>query len=57
MSEQCVAARIKKKGDGKCIPWNSFIYGLVVFPKALGHMDEVVSNLFDRLDKRSHPSL
>ncbi|MBA0610683.1 hypothetical protein Godav_011496, partial [Gossypium davidsonii] len=28
------------------------IYGLVVFPKALGHVDEVVLNLFDRLDKR-----
>ncbi|MBA0832977.1 hypothetical protein Goarm_017323 [Gossypium armourianum] len=72
MSEQWVAARIKKKGDGKCIPWNILrdlilahpdmkkrvnvfalsIYGLVVFPKALGHVDEVVSDLFDRLDKR-----
>ncbi|MBA0730032.1 hypothetical protein Golax_022845 [Gossypium laxum] len=28
------------------------IYGLVVFPKALGHVDEVVSDLFNRLDKR-----
>ncbi|XP_017624702.1 uncharacterized protein LOC108468323 [Gossypium arboreum] len=27
------------------------IYGLVIFPKALGHVDEVVSDLFDRLDK------
>ncbi|MBA0763077.1 hypothetical protein Gotri_012594 [Gossypium trilobum] len=27
------------------------IYGLVVFPKALGH-DEVVSDLFDRHNKR-----
>ncbi|MBA0881858.1 hypothetical protein Goshw_008837, partial [Gossypium schwendimanii] len=24
------------------------VYGLVVFPKALGHVDEVVTNLFDR---------
>ena len=31
------------------------IYGLVVFPKALGHVDEVVSDLFDRLDKRVTP--
>ncbi|MBA0865310.1 hypothetical protein Goshw_011047, partial [Gossypium schwendimanii] len=31
------------------------IYGLVVFPKALGHIDEVVSDLFDRLDKRVIP--
>ncbi|MBA0634275.1 hypothetical protein Godav_028940, partial [Gossypium davidsonii] len=26
-------------------------YGLVVFPKALGHVDEAVTDLFDRLDK------
>ncbi|MBA0755316.1 hypothetical protein Gogos_021985 [Gossypium gossypioides] len=71
-SEQWVAARIKQKGDSKCIPWKSLkdlilaypdmkkkvdvfalsIYGLVFFPKALGHVDEVITNLFDRLDKR-----
>ncbi|MBA0753927.1 hypothetical protein Gogos_021624 [Gossypium gossypioides] len=28
------------------------IYGLVVFPKTLGHVDEAVTDLFDRLDKR-----
>ncbi|MBA0763765.1 hypothetical protein Gotri_013177 [Gossypium trilobum] len=28
------------------------IYGLVIFPKVLGHIDNVVSDLFDRLDKR-----
>ncbi|MBA0575093.1 hypothetical protein Golob_000023 [Gossypium lobatum] len=28
------------------------IYGLVIFPKALGYIDETVTNLFDRLDKR-----
>ncbi|PPD94179.1 hypothetical protein GOBAR_DD08799 [Gossypium barbadense] len=72
MSEQWVAARIKQKGDSKCVPWRSLkdailthpdvrkrldvfalsIYGLVVFPKALGHVDEAVTNLFDRLDKK-----
>ncbi|MFQ6668308.1 hypothetical protein Gotur_033997 [Gossypium turneri] len=31
------------------------IYGMVVFPKALGHVDEAVTNLFDRLDKRVTP--
>ncbi|MBA0783278.1 hypothetical protein Gotri_001019 [Gossypium trilobum] len=31
------------------------IYDLVVFPKALGYVDEVVTNLFDRLDKRVTP--
>ncbi|KAL1063699.1 hypothetical protein V6Z11_D13G160900 [Gossypium hirsutum] len=27
------------------------IYGLVIFPRALGHVDEAVADLFDRLDK------
>ncbi|MBA0700884.1 hypothetical protein Goari_005447, partial [Gossypium aridum] len=31
------------------------IYGLVIFPKALGHIDKAVSDLFDRLDKRATP--
>ncbi|MFQ6629989.1 hypothetical protein Gotur_007307 [Gossypium turneri] len=72
MSEQWVVARIKQKGDSKCIPWKNLrdlilahpdtkkkvdvftlsVYGLVVFPKALGHVDEAVTDLFDRLDKR-----
>ncbi|MBA0637531.1 hypothetical protein Godav_024558, partial [Gossypium davidsonii] len=73
--EQWVAARIKQKGDSKCIPCKSLkdlilahldtkkrvdvfplsIYGLVVFPKALGHVDKVVTDLFDWLDKRVTP--
>ncbi len=77
MSEQWVAARIKQKGDSKCVPWRSLkdailthpdvrkrldvfalsIYGLVVFPKALGHMDEAVTDLFDWLDKKVTPIL
>ncbi|MBA0757848.1 hypothetical protein Gotri_020904 [Gossypium trilobum] len=28
------------------------IYWLVIFLKVLGHIDDVVSDLFDRLDKR-----
>ncbi|KAL1063385.1 hypothetical protein V6Z11_D13G139300 [Gossypium hirsutum] len=75
MSEQWVTARIKQKGDSKCIPWKDLkdlilahpdvgkrvdvlalsIYGLVVFPKTLGHVDEAVTDLFDRLDKRVSP--
>ncbi|MFQ6654997.1 hypothetical protein Gotur_025739 [Gossypium turneri] len=75
MSEQWVTARIKQKGDGKCIPWKNLkdlilahpdakkkvdifalsIYGLVVFPRALGHVDEAVTDLFDQLDKRVTP--
>ncbi|MFQ6664593.1 hypothetical protein Gotur_031655 [Gossypium turneri] len=31
------------------------IYGLVVFSKALGHVDEAVTDLFDRLDKKVTP--
>ncbi|MBA0671762.1 hypothetical protein Goklo_029469 [Gossypium klotzschianum] len=31
------------------------IYGLVVFPKALGHVDEVFSDLFDQLNNRVTP--
>ncbi|MBA0788887.1 hypothetical protein Gotri_028277 [Gossypium trilobum] len=31
------------------------IYGLVIFPKALGHVDEALTNLFDRLDKGVTP--
>ncbi|MFQ6622108.1 hypothetical protein Gotur_002523 [Gossypium turneri] len=68
-------ARIKQKGDSKCVPWKSLkdailthpevrkrvdvfalcIYSLVVLPKALGHVDEAVTNLFDQLDKRVTP--
>ncbi|MFQ6624793.1 hypothetical protein Gotur_004121 [Gossypium turneri] len=31
------------------------IYGLVMFPKTLGHVDEAVTDLFDRLEKRVTP--
>ncbi|MFQ6667603.1 hypothetical protein Gotur_033564 [Gossypium turneri] len=31
------------------------IYGLVIFPKALGHIDEAVSDLFDRFSKGVTP--
>ncbi|MFQ6622658.1 hypothetical protein Gotur_001910 [Gossypium turneri] len=41
----------KKKVDAFALS----IYGLVVFPKALGHVDEAVTDLFDRLDKRVTP--
>ncbi|MBA0871860.1 hypothetical protein Goshw_000740, partial [Gossypium schwendimanii] len=75
MIDQWVAARIKQKGDNKCISWRNLkdlilahpdtkkkvdvfalsIYGLAVFPKALGHVNESVTDLFDRLDKRVTP--
>ncbi|MBA0755292.1 hypothetical protein Gogos_005469 [Gossypium gossypioides] len=67
MSEQWVAARIKQKGDSKCILSKNLkdlilvhpdtkkkvdvfalsVYDLVIFPKALGHVDETFTNLFD----------
>ncbi|XP_052881225.1 uncharacterized protein LOC128289418 [Gossypium arboreum] len=31
------------------------LYGLIVFPKVLGYIDEAVSDLFDRLDKGTTP--
>ncbi|KAG8493439.1 hypothetical protein CXB51_010766 [Gossypium anomalum] len=31
------------------------IYGLVIFPKAMGHTDEAVIDLFDRLGKQNTP--
>ncbi|KAG8495918.1 hypothetical protein CXB51_009504 [Gossypium anomalum] len=31
------------------------IYGLVIFPKAMRHIDEAVADLFDRLDKQNTP--
>ncbi|MBA0820780.1 hypothetical protein Gohar_022404 [Gossypium harknessii] len=33
------------------------IYGLIIFPKALGHVDEVVTDLFNQLDRRVTPVL
>ncbi|KAL1078611.1 hypothetical protein V6Z11_D10G170300 [Gossypium hirsutum] len=61
MSEQWVAARIKSLKDAilthpdvrkRLDVFALSIYGLIVFPKALGHVDEAVTNLFDWLDKR-----
>ncbi|MBA0575887.1 hypothetical protein Golob_025383, partial [Gossypium lobatum] len=31
------------------------IYGLIIFAKALGHVDEIVTDLFDQLDKKVTP--
>ncbi|MFQ6654594.1 hypothetical protein Gotur_025511 [Gossypium turneri] len=76
-NDEWITARIKQKGDSKCIPWKNLkdlilahsnvrkkvdvfalsIYGLVVFPKTLGHIDEAVIDLFDRLEKRVTPVL
>ncbi|XP_017613777.1 uncharacterized protein LOC108458891 [Gossypium arboreum] len=42
---------VKKKVDTFALS----IYGFVVFPKALRHIDEAVADLFDRLDKSVTP--
>ncbi|KAG8474225.1 hypothetical protein CXB51_033537 [Gossypium anomalum] len=42
---------VKKKVDILALS----IYGMVVFPKALGHIDEAVADLFDRLGKQNTP--
>ncbi|MBA0667844.1 hypothetical protein Goklo_000862 [Gossypium klotzschianum] len=43
----------KKKVDN----FDLSIYGLVVLPKALGHVDKAVTDLFNRPDKRVTPVL
>ncbi|KAG8503593.1 hypothetical protein CXB51_001622 [Gossypium anomalum] len=72
MSEQWTTARIKEKGECKCISWDALkglilthpdetkrvdvfalsLYGLMVFPRALGYMDEATTDLFHGLSKR-----
>ncbi|KAG8503430.1 hypothetical protein CXB51_001594 [Gossypium anomalum] len=47
MSEQWAVAHVKKRVDVLALS----IYGIVIFPKALGHIDEAVVDLFDQLGK------
>ncbi|MBA0819020.1 hypothetical protein Gohar_019562 [Gossypium harknessii] len=42
-------------GRKKVCVFALIIYGLVIFPKVLGHIDDAISDLFDRLDKRVTP--
>ncbi|MBA0577377.1 hypothetical protein Golob_024159, partial [Gossypium lobatum] len=53
MSEQWILAYpdTKKRIDVFALS----IYGLVIFPKALGHIDKAVTDLFDQLDRRVTP--
>ncbi|MBA0881164.1 hypothetical protein Goshw_024107 [Gossypium schwendimanii] len=53
MSEQWILAHpdTKKKVD----VFTLSIYGLIIFPKALGHIDEAVTDLLDQLDRRVTP--
>ncbi|KAG8482615.1 hypothetical protein CXB51_024363 [Gossypium anomalum] len=72
MNEQWITARIKEKGECKCISWDALkglilthpdetkrvdvfalsLYRLMVFPRALGYVDEVTTDIFHRLSKR-----
>ncbi|KAG8498387.1 hypothetical protein CXB51_006637 [Gossypium anomalum] len=72
MTEQWITARIKEKGECKCISWDALkglilthpdeakrvdvfalsLYGLMVFLRALGYVDEATTDLFHRLSKR-----
>ncbi|MBA0671750.1 hypothetical protein Goklo_024583 [Gossypium klotzschianum] len=51
MSEQWVYPDTKEKVDVFALS----IYGLMIFPRALGYVDEVFTDLFDRMDKRVTP--
>ncbi|KAG8500606.1 hypothetical protein CXB51_002645 [Gossypium anomalum] len=56
MSEQWAATRVQQKGDNvkKRVDVLALsIYGTVIFLKALGHIDEAVADLFDRLGKQN----
>ncbi|KAA3481492.1 coiled-coil domain-containing protein 102A-like protein [Gossypium australe] len=67
VSEQWVIARVKQKGDSKCISWRNvrdFILAhpdvkkridISYLPLGFRHIDEAVSDLFNRLDKRVTP--
>ncbi|KAG8480383.1 hypothetical protein CXB51_025105 [Gossypium anomalum] len=58
MSEPWVTARVQQKGDNERKRVDIFalnIYGLVIFPKALRHMDEAIVDLFERLEKGITP--
>ncbi|KAG8500654.1 hypothetical protein CXB51_002638 [Gossypium anomalum] len=56
MSEQWIMARIKEKTHPDEVKrvdiFALSLYGLMVFPKALGYVDEATTDLFHRLSKR-----
>ncbi|KAK5784908.1 hypothetical protein PVK06_039449 [Gossypium arboreum] len=72
MSKWWITARIKEKGECKCISWDTLkdlilthldetkkvdvfalsLYGLMVFPRALGYVEEATTDLFHRFSKR-----
>ncbi|KAG8498296.1 hypothetical protein CXB51_007199 [Gossypium anomalum] len=56
MSEQWITARIKEKGECKCISWDTLEDLILTHPdetkKGLGYVDEATTDLFHRLSKR-----
>ncbi|MFQ6659854.1 hypothetical protein Gotur_028585 [Gossypium turneri] len=58
MSEQWITARIKQKGECKCIPWRNLRDLILAHPDEKKKVDVfalTVSDLFDRLDKGVTP--
>ncbi|MFQ6656186.1 hypothetical protein Gotur_026400 [Gossypium turneri] len=51
MSQILAHPNTKKKVD----VFTLSIYGLVIFPKAFGHIDEAVTDLFNQLDRGITP--
>ncbi|MBA0879360.1 hypothetical protein Goshw_025269 [Gossypium schwendimanii] len=39
MSEQWVTARIKQKGDSKCVPWRCLKYAILTHPDVRKRLD------------------
>ncbi|MBA0819445.1 hypothetical protein Gohar_021659 [Gossypium harknessii] len=57
MSEQWDLILVQPDARKRVDIFTLSIYGLVIFPKVLGHVDDAISDLFDRLDKRVMPVL
>ncbi|KAK5833196.1 hypothetical protein PVK06_017011 [Gossypium arboreum] len=55
MSEQWAVARIQQKGDNVKKRVNVLALSMVIFPKALGHIDKAAADLFDRVGKQNTP--
>ncbi|MFQ6662050.1 hypothetical protein Gotur_029997 [Gossypium turneri] len=58
ISEQWITARIKQKGECKCIPWKNLRDLILAHPNGKKKVDVFtlsISNLFDRLGKGVTP--
>ncbi|MBA0643597.1 hypothetical protein Goklo_027870, partial [Gossypium klotzschianum] len=55
MSEQWITAKVKQKGECKCIPWKNLRDLIVAHPDGKKKVDVFALNLFDRLGKGVTP--